>query len=60
MKKFLSINELCTVTGLSQHYVRTLIKDSKLPHITSGCKVLINYELASSILDEMSLVNSEA
>lgn len=54
MKKFLSINEVCQESGLSQRLVRQMVKDNKLPFIKSGTKVLINYPLASEIFDEMS------
>ena len=53
MKKFLSINEVCKESGLSQHLIRNMVKDGKIPHIMSGTKVLINYDLASRILDDM-------
>ena len=54
MKKFMSINEVCQESGLSQRLVRQMVKDNKLPFIKSGTKVLINYPLASEIFDEMS------
>lgn len=54
MKKFMSINEVCQTTGLSQRFVRQMVKDEKLPYIKSGAKVLINFQLASLIFDEMS------
>ena len=55
MKKFLSINEVCKESGLSQHFVRQLIKDNKIPHISSGNKILVNYDIASQVLDDMSI-----
>jgi len=57
MKKFLSINEVCKATGLSQHFVRQMVRDKEIPYIKSGNKVLINYDLASAILDEMCEYN---
>ena len=54
MKKFMSINEVCQESGLSQRFVRQMVKEEKLPYIKSGTKVLINYALASEIFDEMS------
>lgn len=53
MKKFMSINEVCKATGLSQHFVRQMVKNKEIPYIKSGNKVLINYDRASVILDEM-------
>lgn len=54
MKKFMSINEVCQESGLSQRFIRQMVRDDKLPYIKSGTKVLINYPLASEIFDEMS------
>lgn len=54
MKKFMSINEVCQESGLSQRFVRQMVKEEKLPYVKSGTKVLINYPLASEIFDEMS------
>lgn len=53
MKKFMSIREVCKETGLSQHFVRQMVKNKEIPYIMSGNKVLINYDRASVILDEM-------
>lgn len=53
MKKFLSINEVCKESGLSQHLVRKMVKDGKIPCIKSGTKTLINYDLASQVFDDM-------
>lgn len=53
MKKFLSINEVCKESGLSQHLVRRMVKNGQIPHIKSGSKVLINYDLASQVFDDM-------
>lgn len=53
MKKFMSINEVCKATGLSQHFVRQMVRNNEIPFIKSGSKVLINYDLASAILDRM-------
>lgn len=57
MKKFMSIKEICLETGLSQHYIRQMVKNNEIPYIKSGNKVLINYDKTSLILDEMSDVN---
>lgn len=55
MKKFLSVSEMCKATGLSSHYLRNMIKSGKIPHIQSGNKVLINYDLAMIELDQLSI-----
>lgn len=55
MKQFLDVEEMSSVSGLSKEHIRRLIKDGTIPHIMSGNKVLINYELASAALDELSM-----
>lgn len=42
MVPFLNIKDACTVTGLSQHYLRAGCKSGDIPHIKSGSKYLIN------------------
>lgn len=37
-----SIKDTVKVSGLSEFYLRKLLKNGKLPHIKSGNKVLIN------------------
>ena len=55
MKKFVDVDAMSTATGLSKQHIRQLVKDGIIPHIMSGNKVLINYELATAVLDELSL-----
>ena len=55
MKQFFDVEEMSRVSGLSKQHIRQLIKDGVIPHIMAGKKVLINYELASDALDELSL-----
>lgn len=37
-----SIKDTVSVTGLSEFYLRKLLKSGNLPHIKSGTKVLVN------------------
>ena len=55
MKQFLDVEEMSSVSGLSPKHIRQLIKEGTIPYIMSGNKVLINYELASAALDDLSL-----
>ena len=40
----LSIKELSSITGISEHQIRQLCKTNKIIHIRAGTKYLINYE----------------
>lgn len=40
----LTIKELSTRTGISEHHIRTLCKTNQIIHIRTGVKYLINYE----------------
>lgn len=37
-----SIKDTVQTTGLSEYYLRKLLKAGKLPHIKSGAKVFVN------------------
>lgn len=39
---FQSIKDTVKVTGLSEFYLRKLLKAGRLPHIKSGTKVFVN------------------
>lgn len=39
---FLTIKDACTVTGLSQHFLRQGVRDGSIPHIKSGTVYYIN------------------
>lgn len=41
--KLLSITEVAEKTGLSKTYIRTALKEGKLPYMKSGEKYLIPY-----------------
>jgi len=45
-----SIKDTAKVSGLSEFYLRKLLKKGQLPHIKSGNKVLINIP---SLLDQL-------
>ena len=50
-KIYYSISEAATITGLSQKYIRSGLKDGTIPHIKSGNKNLINVPLWLKQLD---------
>lgn len=37
-----SIKDAVKITGLSEYFLRTLLKQGKLPHIRSGAKIYVN------------------
>lgn len=37
-----SIKDTVKTTGLSEYYLRKLLKTGKLPHIKSGAKIFVN------------------
>lgn len=43
-KKLLSVTEVAERTGLSRTYIRTVLKEGKLPYMKSGEKYLIPYD----------------
>lgn len=43
-KKLLSVTEVAEKTGLSKTYIRTMLKEGKIPYMESGKKFLIPYE----------------
>lgn len=47
-----SIKETVKTTGLSEHFLRNLLKESKLPHIKSGTKVMVNVPRLLAQLEE--------
>ena len=38
MKPYMTIQEACKYTGLSQHYLRQGCRDNTVPHIMAGAK----------------------
>ena len=55
---YLPIKSACKVTGLSEYYIRKLLKANTLPHIrvgeNSNAKVLVNMRQFTRMLDEQS------
>ena len=44
-KTFMSVRETARFTGLGEAYIRTSLKQGKVPHVMSGSKALINVPL---------------
>lgn len=53
-KRFLSIKDAATVTGLSQYYLRAGCRDGSVPCIRSGRKYLVDVQALNSMFDNLS------
>ena len=49
-----SIRDTVQITGLSEYYLRTRIRDGKIKHIRSGSKILINLPVLLAELEQQS------
>ena len=54
---FQSIKDTVKVTGLSEFYLRKLLKSGNLPHTMSGNKVLVNVPLLVEQIEKGELGN---
>lgn len=54
MPQFLTIREVARTKILSEHSLRLMHKQGKIPHIMCGKKCLINYPLLVEMLTEES------
>lgn len=54
-----SIKDTVKITGLSEFYLRKLLKTGKLPHIKSGAKVFINVPQLIEQLEKGDQPNEE-
>ena len=52
-KRFLSIKDAATVTGLSQYYLRAGCRDGSVPCIRSGKKYLVDVQSLNAMFDEV-------
>lgn len=57
-KRFLSIKDAATVTGLSQYYLRAGCRDGSVPCIRSGKKYLVDVQSLNTMFDEIVGVRS--
>lgn len=57
-KRFLSIRDAATVTGLSQFYLRNGCRDGSIPCIMSGRKFLVDVHALNAMFDEIAGVRS--
>ena len=55
---FLTIRECVPVTGLSERYLRDLLRSGELPHACSGNRVLVNVRKLLEMMDEKSVTKS--
>ena len=54
MPKMLTIRQIAATGILSEHAIRMLVKAGKIPHLTVGKKVLINYNTVVKMLEGLS------
>lgn len=52
-KRFLSIRDAATVTGLSQFFLRNGCRDGSVPCIRSGRKYLVDVQSLNAMFDEV-------
>lgn len=52
-KRFLSIRDAATVTGLSQFFLRNGCRDGSVPCIRSGRKYLIDVQALNAMFDAL-------
>lgn len=57
-KVFVKIPEASRITGLSQFYIRSRLKDGTIPHIRSGATYLIHLPRLLQLLDAESEARS--
>lgn len=53
-KRFLSIKDAATVTGLSQFYLRNGCRDGSVPCIMSGRKFLVDVQALNALFDKIA------
>ena len=55
MIKWMSIKKTAKETGLSEYFLRQMLKDGSLPHVKSGVKVLVNVDRLMIQLDSEAM-----
>ena len=54
MPQMMTIRQIAATGILSEHAIRMLVKAGKIPHLTVGKKVLINYNTVVKMLEGLS------
>ena len=54
MPRMMTIRQIAATGILSEHAIRMLVKAGKIPHLTVGKKVLINYNTVLHMLEGLS------
>ena len=54
MPRMMTIRQIAATGILSEHAIRMLVKAGKIPHLTVGKKVLINYNTVVKMLEGLS------
>lgn len=59
ISKFMSIKQVVKETGLSEFFVRGLVRSGKVPVIKTGNKYMINMDKLRELLEEMQVQNDK-
>jgi len=55
MKTIKELADACKDKGISEHFIRRLVNDNKIPYIKAGSKTLINVDKFAEYLNASSL-----
>ena len=53
MPQMMTIRQIAATGILSEHAIRMLVKAGKIPHLTVGRKVLINFDTVLKMLESL-------
>ncbi len=53
MPKMMTIRQIAATGILPEHTIRILVKAGKIPHLTVGRKVLINFDTVLKMLESL-------
>ena len=57
--RMMSIRQIAQTGILSEHALRVLLKEGKLPAIRIGSRVIVNYDALSRQLDNLDLIQPD-
>ena len=59
ISRFMSIRQVAKETGLSEFFLRSLVRTGKVPVIKSGNKYMINMDKFNELMEEMQTQGSK-